>query len=206
MERQHARNLEILTAIGEGEPVTQRALAARLGVALGLTNLYIRRLTSKGYIKVMEFPRKPLVRKRLRYLLTAKGVSEKTRLTYEYMNGSLALYRLARETLRGALRDLPERGLKRIALYGTGEAAELAYLTLREFGLEPVGVFAARAGETFLGMPVRDGRELAAEEVDRIIIATFDKPKLHVPGLLAFGLPADKLVTLRPARKTNHTP
>jgi DNA-binding MarR family transcriptional regulator len=205
VERQHERNLEILTAIGEGGAVTQRALAARLGVALGLTNLYIRRLTSKGYIKVMEFPRKPLVRKRLRYLLTAKGVSEKTRLTYEYVNGSLALYRLARETLRIALRNLPERGLKRIALYGTGEAAELAYLTLREFGLEPVGVFSHEAGEaTFLGMPVRDCRELSAHEVDRIIIATFDKPKVHVPRLLALGIPAEKLLALRPAKKMSH--
>ena len=42
MERQHERDLEILTAIDEGEPLTQRALAQRLGVALGLANLAIR--------------------------------------------------------------------------------------------------------------------------------------------------------------------
>ena len=39
MQRQHERNLEILTVIGDGTPVTQRALAAQLGVALGLANL-----------------------------------------------------------------------------------------------------------------------------------------------------------------------
>ena len=39
--------------------MTQRALAARLGVALGLANLCLRRLASKGLIKVIEFPAKP---------------------------------------------------------------------------------------------------------------------------------------------------
>src|SRR5438876_6632475 len=100
MERYRERDLEILTAIGEGRPVTQRALAARLGVALGLTNLYVKRLARKGYIKIVEFPRKPAARKRLRYLLTSKGLAEKSRLTYEHMTYSLDLFRRTRQTLR----------------------------------------------------------------------------------------------------------
>ena len=96
MERQVERDLEILTAIEEGEPLTQRALAKRLGVALGLANLYLKRLARKGCIKIVEFPRKPAARKRLRYLLTPRGMTEKTRLTYEHMAYSLSLYRRAR--------------------------------------------------------------------------------------------------------------
>src|SRR5207247_10150302 len=57
------RDLEILTAIGEGHPLTQRVLAQRLGVALGLTNLYLKRLAQKGLIKIAEFPRKPHARR-----------------------------------------------------------------------------------------------------------------------------------------------
>ena len=48
---------EILTAIGEGAPVTQRALAQQLGVALGLANLCLKRLAGKGLIKIVEFPK-----------------------------------------------------------------------------------------------------------------------------------------------------
>src|SRR5262245_27471144 len=165
MERQHERDLEILTAIEEGEPLTQRALAERLGVALGLANLYLKRLARKGSIKIVEFPRKPAARKRLRYLLTPRGMAEKTRLTYEHMAYSLNLYRRARQTLRDSLRQLPERGARRVALYGTGEAAEVAYLTLRELGIEPTGVFAREAGGSFLGFPVRAITELAADDV-----------------------------------------
>src|SRR5262247_3828702 len=136
MKPAHARDLEILTAVDEGGALTQRALAQRLGVALGLTNLYLKRLSRKGYLKIVEFPRKPAARKRLRYLLTPRGIAEKTRLTYEHMSHALGLYRRARQTLREHLRSLAERGMKRVALYGSGEAAELAYLTLKEFGLE----------------------------------------------------------------------
>src|SRR5207245_8630637 len=155
MERYRERDLEILTAIGEGRHLTQRALAQRLGVALGLTNLYLKRLAKQGFIKIVGFPRKPAARKRLRYLLTPKGLAEKSRLTYEHVAYSLNLYRRARQTLRESLSRLPEEGHKRIALYGTGDAAELAYLTLKEFGLEPRGVLGPIGMGTFVGFQVR---------------------------------------------------
>lgn len=197
MDRQRERHLEILTAISEGSSLTQRALAQRLGVALGLTNLYLKRLARKGYIKIVEFPHKPAARKRLRYLLTPKGIAEKTRLTYEHAAYSLKLFRQARETLRGALSYLPQNGLKRIALYGNGEAAELAYLTLKEFGLEPLAIFSRDAKGQFLGFPVRAVTELASENVDAVVAATFDPPAQHVVELLRIGLPREKILTLR---------
>jgi DNA-binding MarR family transcriptional regulator len=197
MERRRERDLEILTAIGGGAPVTQRALANQMGVALGLANLYLKRLAGKGYIKVREFPRKPLARKRLRYVLTPKGMAEKTRLTYEYMAYSLRLYRRTRENLRETMARLQHRGIKRIALHGTGEAAELAYLALREFGLEPVGVFADPAGGRFLGYPVRPASELPGEDLDGVILCTFDHPQRHVAELARLGVPREKCLTLR---------
>src|SRR5438477_11546552 len=103
MKPNRARDLEILTAIGEGAPLTQRALSERLGVALGLTNLYVKRLARKGYIKIVEFPRKPAARKRLRYVVTSTGLAEKTRLTYGHMSYSLKLFGRTREELREAL-------------------------------------------------------------------------------------------------------
>jgi DNA-binding MarR family transcriptional regulator len=197
MQRQHERNLEILTAIAGETPVTQRALAAQLGVALGLTNLCLKRLASKGLIKVREFPAKPAARKRLRYVLTPKGVAEKTRLSYEYMAYSLRLFRRARGNLRQTMARLHAAGMKRFALCGVGEAAELAYLTLREFGLEPVGVFDRAAGATFLGFPVRPLEELAGEDVDGVIVATFDRPERCVAELGRLGVPVGKCLTLR---------
>lgn len=197
MERHAERDLDILTAIGEGHPLSQRALAARLGVALGLTNLLLKRLAKKGYIKIVDFPKKPAARKRLEYLLTPTGIAEKSRLTYEHMTYSLGLYRRARQTLRESLSHLPAQGVKRVALYGTGEPAELAYLTLKEFGLEPVGIFASEANGDFLGFPVRPIAELDEAEFDGVILATFDRPELHVAELARLNVPVDKILTLR---------
>jgi len=197
VERQRERDLEILTAIDEGESLTQRALAQRLGVALGLANLYLKRLARKGSIKIVEFPRKPAAKKRLRYLLTPTGMAEKTRLTYEHMAYSLNLYRRARQTLRESLRHLTERGAKRVALCGTGEAAEVAYLTLRELGLEPIGVFADAAEGAFLGYRVRALDELVDEDADAIVVATFERPEPALADLTRRGLPRENIVTLR---------
>ena len=197
MERHLERDLEILTAISEGRPLTQRALAQRLGVALGLTNLYLKRLARKGYIKVADFPRKPAAKKRLRYLLTPKGIAEKGRLTYDHVVYSLSLYRRARQTLRESLSLLPESGIKRIALYGTGEDAELAYLTLKELGFEPIGVFSREANGRFLGFPVQAITELAGEEFDCLVLATFERPEQQVSELASLSIPAEKILTLR---------
>jgi DNA-binding MarR family transcriptional regulator len=197
MERQAERELAILTAIEEGHPLSQRVLADRLGVALGLTNLLLKRLVKKGYIKIVEFPRKPAARKRLQYLLTAQGIAEKTRLTYEHLSYSLGLYRRARQTLRESLRDLPAQGVKRVALCGTGEPAELAYLTLKEFGLEPVGVFASESNGEFLGFRVRPLSDLHSVEYDGLVLATFDRPERHLAELARANVPAHKVLALR---------
>lgn len=198
MDRQAERELEILNAVEEEELLTQRVLARRLGVALGLTNLYLRRLIHNGYIKAVEFPRKPAVRKRLRYVLTPKGIAEKTRLTFEHAAYSLNLYRRARATLRDSLARFAPSGLKRIALYGTGDATELAYLTLRELELEPIGIFDAVGGSRFLGVTVHAVQDLLTEEFDRLVLATFERPDGEIETLVRLGLPREKLVTLWP--------
>jgi DNA-binding MarR family transcriptional regulator len=196
-DRHLDRDLRLLTAIEEGTPLTQRALAQRLGVALGLANLCLKRLARKGYIKVVHFNDRPAARKRLRYLLTRKGLAEKSRLSYEHMVYSLHLYRRTRQTLRDSLGRMAAAGLQRVAFYGTGEAAELAYLTLRELGLEPVAVFGPEPGGRFLGFRVRPLAEMAAPDYDAVVVATFERPDATVEMLLRHGVPPAKCVTLR---------
>ncbi len=198
MERPAQRDLEILSTIAQGGPVTQRSLAQKLGIALGLTNLYLKRLAQKGFIKIVDFPRKPAARERLRYLLTPKGFAEKARLTYQYMDYSLQLYRQTRQALREALDPLARQGHRRIVLCGTGEAAELAYLTIRELGLDLTGVVDGGSPvQTFLGLPVRPLTELRPEELDVVIVATFAPADEIIRTLIGRGIPGDKIVPLR---------
>ena len=67
MELQAQRDLRLLDEVARDASVSQRSLAKSLGVALGLTNLYVKRLVRKGYIKITTIPRH-----RLKYLAEAE--------------------------------------------------------------------------------------------------------------------------------------
>ena len=67
--------LDLLEAVERGEPISQRKLAARLGVALGLANALVKRCIHKGLLKVREAPTR-----RYAYYLTPTGFSEKHRM------------------------------------------------------------------------------------------------------------------------------
>jgi len=193
MDLEAQRDLAILNEIEGGAEVTQRGLAGKLGIALGLTNLYLKRLARKGYIKVTTIPRN-----RVKYLVTPKGFAEKTRLTYEYMQFSFSLYRQSRHFLRQQFTALAEAGKKRVVFVGVGEAAELADLTLRELGLDLVAVADdAVAGTRFLGRDVVPLTALRDLEFDQVVVTCFDRPAALAESLATLGVPPDKIFTIR---------
>src|SRR5712672_2042575 len=80
MDIEAHRDLKLLEAVEQDSRVTQRSLATKLGIALGLTNIYLRRLVRKGYIKCVN-----VQSNRISYLITPRGIAEKARLTYEFL-------------------------------------------------------------------------------------------------------------------------
>src|SRR6188472_4476976 len=191
MDIEAHRDLQLLEAVEQDARVTQRTLSTHLGIALGLTNIYLKRLVRKGYIKCVN-----VQPNRISYLITPRGIAEKARLTYEFMDYSLHLYGEVRQHLREAMQDCAAEG-KRVAIYGSGEAAELAYLSLKESGMEPVAIFDQQGGREFLGMPVRPIAEHAAVEFDLMIVATLDRSGQQAADLQSVGVPRDKQFPLR---------
>jgi DNA-binding MarR family transcriptional regulator len=201
MDIEAHRDLKLLEAVEQDSRVTQRSLATKLGIALGLTNIYLKRLVRKGYIKCVN-----VQSNRITYLITPRGIAEKARLTYEFMDYSLHLYGEVRQHLREALQECAAAD-RRVAIYGRGEAAELAYLSLREFGLEPVAIFddensAAGRGPgggspVFLGMPVHPIAEHDQVVYDLMIVATLERSGNQLAILSQCGVPKEKLFPLR---------
>ena len=192
MDVENRRNLQALEAIAEDAHITQRTLASKLGIALGLTNIYLRRLVRKGYVKAVN-----VQSNRLRYLLTPTGIAEKTRLTYEFMEYSLFLYGQVRQHLRAVLEPAVKANRTRVAVYGNGEAAELAYLSITELGLQLVAVFTDEGGGRFLGhtiLPVHDHRDV---EFDLLLIASLEGSQRLVEEFTALGIARERLVLLR---------
>ena len=186
------RNLQALEAIAEDAYITQRSLANKLGMALGLTNLYLKRLVRKGHVKCVN-----LQSNRLRYLLTPNGIAEKARLTYEFMEHSLFLYGQVRQHLRAVLQTAIRENRKRVAIHGTGEDAKLAYLSVVELGLELVAVFDETERGPFLGQPVRSIDEHPSVPFDLLVVASLERSEQAVRRLLSLGIERDRLVTLR---------
>lgn len=166
---QGQRDLLLLSELERDGNVTQRSLASKLGVALGLTNLYIKRLARKGFVKVTTIPPH-----RIRYLITPQGFAEKSRLTYLYMQYSLSHYRDMRSRLRETLTAASEQGAKRLVIYGTGELAEMAYLSLREMNLTLVGFVDDGPIETFLSYPVWRSDVLSQWEFDAVLLTDIE--------------------------------
>ena len=182
----------MLEAVEQNGNLSQRSLASKLGIAVGLTNMYLKRMTRKGYIKCVNARSN-----RLLYLITPTGIAEKTRLTYEYMQYSLRLYRDARQLLNHEMKTRLRSDHSRVAIYGTGEAAELAYLCLKELAIEPVAVFGAQGGR-FLGMPVLPLADHVAVAYDLLIVASLDHPAPIIATLRDAGVVEAKLCALRP--------
>ena len=82
---------DILRKISKEPNVNQRDLAKKLGLSLGKINYCIRALKKKGLIKINNFKKN---KRKLNYLyiLTPKGVSEKTRITINFMKQKMKEY------------------------------------------------------------------------------------------------------------------
>lgn len=194
MDRESFRTLRLLEALSAGDQVTQRELAGRLGVSVGLVNAFLKRLAKKGYMKVTTIPAN-----RVRYLLTKEGFKEKTRLTYEYLQYSLGFYQSLKGVLGGVYRDLRAQGVEKVAFYLAGEVAELAYLHLTGTGLEFYGIFDPEPrGRRLLGhnvLPLDMAQEV---HFDRIVIASLNETGERKRELLDAGIEEERIVTLEP--------
>jgi DNA-binding Lrp family transcriptional regulator len=191
MDVESRRDLQLLEALEQESALSQRTLASRLGIALGLTNLYVKRLVRKGYVKCIT-----VAPNRLVYLVTPRGVARKARLTYEFMKYSLDFYRDARRHLRKNLAAVVA-GSQRVAIYGTGDAAELVYLLTREMGIELVAVFDAEAASSFLGLPVQPLAAHVAIGYDVLIVAVLERPGAARKRVLAAGVAPEKVLMLQ---------
>jgi DNA-binding MarR family transcriptional regulator len=191
MNVQGQRDLLLLSEVERDACVTQRSLSSKLGLALGLTNLYLKRLARKGYIKITTIPRN-----RIRYLLTPQGLAEKSRLTYLYMQYSLSYYRDMRTRLKGMMSRLGGSHCQRVAIYGTTELAELAYLSLREMNIDCVGFIGEGSIESFLSCPVSSPDRIGLWQFDRVLITDFEHAGVCEEELVRSGVPREKVLSL----------
>jgi DNA-binding MarR family transcriptional regulator len=121
------RELILLEQIEHDPDVTQASLANQLGVAVGTVNWHLKRLIAKGYVKV-----KRAQRRKLRYIITPEGIAFRARLTINYIETSLRLYRRTRQHVRELLGEVKGAGFGAVRIVGEGDIADICRLTCLE--------------------------------------------------------------------------
>ena len=93
-------HFEVLRKVKNSPSSNQRELAKDLGFSLGKLNYCLKELKAKGLIKISNFKKNP---KKLNYIyvLTPKGIAEKTKLTIRFMKRKIAEY----DELKKELKD-----------------------------------------------------------------------------------------------------
>ena len=171
---------DILVRVGESEHVNQRSLAKELGIALGMTNSYVRRCVRKGLIKISQIPPN-----RYAYYLTPQGFTEKARLTAEYLSDSLTFFRRSRAQYTEIYEHCTAAGWRHLALAGTSELAEIAILSAREHDVVLQGIIArAHDGKSYFGLPVVAQID-ALDRPDAVILTALIEPQAVYDGLVA---------------------
>ena len=192
MDPKDIRTLKILEKVDNEIVPSQRDLARELNISLGLVNSFLKRLVKKGYFKARHIPKN-----RMRYYLTPRGASEKTRLTYEYIQYSYNFYKEARQKLRDLYSGLEKQGVSRIVFYGAGDLAEIAYLSLQETNIELVAVFDdEKIGKRFMRYTVVHPDRLTWLSFDRILITSMISAELILQKVSALGISEGSVVQI----------
>ena len=127
------RELVLLEQIEQDPDVTQANLAAKLGVAVGTVNWHLKRFVAKGYVKV-----KRAQRRKLQYIITPEGLAFRARLTVNYVDQSMRLYRRIRGQVKDLLVEVKETGFEKVIIQGDGDIAEICRLSCLEYGIKVV--------------------------------------------------------------------
>ncbi len=125
--------LQMLETLGAEPEITQADLAARVGIAVGTVNWYLKQWSQKGWLKVSQ-----IGRWRWQYILTPKGITERTRLAGKYLEASMIIYRRTREQARNVLGESLLAGYSQIVLGVEGDLADILSLTCLEMGVDCV--------------------------------------------------------------------
>ena len=196
-EREEKLTLDLLNAIEQRSDLSQRNLAQHMGIALGLTNSYLKRCARKGLVKVSEAPAN-----RYLYYLTPKGFAEKARLTGHYLSDSLTFYRQAGESCSAIFDYCKKSNKERVLLCGVSELSEIALIRAMDAEIGITGIYdpESSVGEyftqpVFTELPEKDKFDVclltnlnSPYEFYKSLLNEIDKERVLIPDVLGMRI------------------
>ncbi len=130
-EQLNEREFELVNIVGAQLAPSQRDLSSKLNLSLGMTNMLLKRLVTKGYIRIQQ-----LNSRKVQYLLTPKGFAEKMRKSVKYTVKTINSISLIKERLKTILKELGDAGQRRFFVVGKSDLAYLIDIVVKEEHIE----------------------------------------------------------------------
>ncbi|MBN1881974.1 MAG: winged helix-turn-helix transcriptional regulator [Deltaproteobacteria bacterium] len=192
MDKEDLRILRIMEEVENKDNITQRELAGKLGISIGMTNIFIKRIIKKGYMKITTIPPR-----RLAYIITPKGFMEKSRLTMEYLKYSLDFYRSIKTQIEERLVEIESAGSETLVFYGTGDICELACLFLGETGMTLTAIADDTGTGSVFHMSIIPPEKLPSVHWDALLITSLEDVDVKRQRLSELGIEHEKIYTLQ---------
>lgn len=104
----------ILSQLEKNELLPQREIANITGLSLGTVNLLLKKMARKGLVKVER-----LNKRNLRYILTPRGMAEKSRLAYSYARRSYRLINMVITAVQQLVKEEQKaRPVEKVIFFG----------------------------------------------------------------------------------------
>lgn len=123
----------VLNEINKNLNITQREISHKSGMSLGMTNIIIKRLIKVGYVKV-----KQLSKKRVQYLLTPKGFTEKAKKSYNYVLRTIQAINKIQSNIQESVLKEYKNGQRLFIIYGSTELADLVEISIRNLAKQDI--------------------------------------------------------------------
>jgi len=165
------QHLSILDVLERSEQTSQRAIAAATGINLAKVNFCLKKLIDKGHVKLRNVSQNTNKLKYL-YIITPAGLTEKSRLTIRFLKRTVETYNRAEAKIHDNFRAMREQGIRRLALVGCGDLAEILIRLLeQDEWMTLVGIFAREGGNgSVLGYLLEPCARLTEFEFDRVLL------------------------------------
>ena len=126
-----SKHLDTLLELKQNPSLSQRSLAHKLNISLGLTNAILQNLIHRGWVKA-----KKLTGRKILYLITPQGMARATNLIYDRFRETQNYYQYTKELLTSYLTELYNQGKRKVIINGTNQLAEITYLSLLDSPLK----------------------------------------------------------------------
>lgn len=154
------REFELLNILGKQLNANQRELSQKMDLSLGMVNMLIRRMITKGYIRIEQ-----LDKRKVQYLLTPKGFTEKMSKSVKYTMNTINHIGMIKDNVKDIFQRLYSEGHRKFYIYCEHDLSILIENAVKELSYSDIELY-----------PIN---ELPSRELDGFLLTGFEKIELN---------------------------